>query len=558
VLLKRGTCEFCIKAKMAQARGAKGVMIANTDETLTHMTVGTCGQDVTIPSIMIPNSAGNLLQIIYKNEAAEVYFPTCLNGGTIMPGFGLEDCDDGNTASGDGCSSKCIVECGNNVVNEKETCDDGNLQKDDGCSSTCLLEPGFTECSAMGCTSECGDGITVGRREGCDSAVSFAFARYDGDGDGELNLNEAKSVFEAVAITAADVPGRFQEMDENKNGKITLQEWESAGNVHPPLAIRITTFHGIVATHRMESADFGPKFRHAPGTVYSGIIAVANPIEGCGPLEGHYADRIVLLKRGSCEFCLKAKAAQVAGAKAVMVANSDETLIHMTVGTCGADVTIPSIMVPFSVGEELQKNEYKAATVVFPTCASGSPMKPGFGLEECDDGNTESGDGCSATCMSECGNGIVSSMEECDDGNKQNFDGCSSTCTIEPGLYDCTDPAGCHTKCGDGSVIQAGCFLSGECAKMMLMLFVHVISTCAVSLTYLCKSLDLYVCRKHILAEGMIWAHLDLNRNFHLDTQPIEWPFALKALGLSDDHLQGYMMFLDSNRDGSISLQVWY
>jgi hypothetical protein len=36
--------------------------------------------------------------------------------------------------------------------------------------------------------------------------------------------------------------------------------------------------------------------------------------------------------------------------------------------------------------------------------------------EECDDCNTVSGDGCSATCMSECGDGVVERGEECDDG----------------------------------------------------------------------------------------------------------------------------------------------
>ena len=54
----------------------------------------------------------------------------------------------------------------------------------------------------------------------------------------------------------------------------------------------------------------------------------------------------------------------------------------------------------------------------------------------------------------------------------------------------------------------------------------------------------------------MIWAHLDLNRNFKLDSEPREWPFALAALGLSGDHMAGYLAFLDHNRDGAISLQV--
>src|SRR5262249_41610059 len=38
--------------------------------------------------------------------------------------------------------------------------------------------------------------------------------------------------------------------------------------------------------------------------------------------------------------------------------------------------------------------------------------------EECDDGNTVSGDGCSATCKHEvCGNHVLDPGEQCDDGN---------------------------------------------------------------------------------------------------------------------------------------------
>ena len=88
--------------------------------------------------------------------------------------------------------------------------------------------------------------------------------------------------------------------------------------------------------------------------------------------------------------------------------------------------------------------------------------------EQCDDGNMSSGDGCSASCVSEfcgdgttqlgigeecdqgsnngmtgftctascrtalCGNGRVESpYETCDDGNTNDDDGCSSTCQYE-------------------------------------------------------------------------------------------------------------------------------
>ena len=56
--------------------------------------------------------------------------------------------------------------------------------------------------------------------------------------------------------------------------------------------------------------------------------------------------------------------------------------------------------------------------------------------EQCDDGNTTSGDGCSSTCQNEvdpvCGDDIVNqSSEQCDDGNTTSGDGCSSTCQNE-------------------------------------------------------------------------------------------------------------------------------
>jgi len=55
--------------------------------------------------------------------------------------------------------------------------------------------------------------------------------------------------------------------------------------------------------------------------------------------------------------------------------------------------------------------------------------------EQCDDGDTVSGDGCSANCEEEdedeCGDGDLGDNEECDDGNTLNGDGCSSDCEEE-------------------------------------------------------------------------------------------------------------------------------
>jgi cysteine-rich repeat protein len=67
-----------------------------------------------------------------------------------------------------------------------------------------------------------------------------------------------------------------------------------------------------------------------------------------------------------------------------------------------------------------------------PPCCGDGTVDAG---EECDDGNTTSGDGCSATCTTEhipcCGDGTLDAGEQCDDGNTTDGDGCSATCTTE-------------------------------------------------------------------------------------------------------------------------------
>lgn len=91
------------------------------------------------------------------------------------------------------------------------------------------------------------------------------------------------------------------------------------------------------------------------------------------------------------------------------------------------------------------------------------------GDDACDDGNTMSGDGCSATCTFEagwsckaqgcteiCGDGLIVGNEAqksgyCDDGNTSAGDGCSPTCGIEAG-WTC-NAQGCKEICGDGLTV---------------------------------------------------------------------------------------------------------
>lgn len=120
------------------------------------------------------------------NEGSRVVDAVCGNEDIAHEDDqGGEECDDGNASSGDGCSSICLnegteaitqigAECGDGEVNEPyETCDDGNLTNNDGCSSECLRE-GFLPSARRGTLSSCGDGVVdqdedTGAGEDCDN-----------------------------------------------------------------------------------------------------------------------------------------------------------------------------------------------------------------------------------------------------------------------------------------------------------------------------------------------------------------------------------------------------
>ncbi len=103
-------------------------------------------------------------------------------------------------------------------------------------------------------------------------------------------------------------------------------------------------------------------------------------------------------------------------------------------------------------------------------CSDGR-QDPG---EACDDGNTTSGDGCTATCAQvegdfvcptpgeacvstqKCGDKKISSNETCDDGQSKpkDGDGCDAKCQLEPGWVCPTAGERCvAAKCGDGILV---------------------------------------------------------------------------------------------------------
>ena len=94
-------------------------------------------------------------------------------------------------------------------------------------------------------------------------------------------------------------------------------------------------------------------------------------------------------------------------------------------------------------GEECDDGNTAAGDGCSGNCEVEPPAVCGNGIVEsgeyCDDNNNDDGDGCSADCQNECGNGVVDLGEECDDGNNEDGDGCSADCRWQ-------------TDCGNGVV----------------------------------------------------------------------------------------------------------
>jgi len=135
----------------------------------------TIGEDCDPPQPLCGASYGESCQFcnaFCKNTTFEGGF---CGDGNVDDAHG-EECDDNNLANGDGCSSSCLIECGNGNLDHGEECDDANTVNGDGCSSSCLIECGN---GRLDYGEECDDGNTV---NGDDCSNICTLASLCGDG----------------------------------------------------------------------------------------------------------------------------------------------------------------------------------------------------------------------------------------------------------------------------------------------------------------------------------------------------------------------------------------
>jgi fibro-slime domain-containing protein len=390
--------------------------------------------------------------------------PTGFCGDGILEGN--EQCDDGNTTPGDGCSGICRIEpgytcptvdapclytvptiCGDHIIEGNEQCDDGNTADGDGCSAMCQVEQGWS-CSAT-CiknpTPRCGDGA-VSFGEGCDDGNTVS-----GDGCSASCVLEPGYTCPTPGMPCVVLP----QYCGDGIVQSSLGEQCDDGNAVPS--------DGCSGVCKTERGYVCPTPGKACVKIWICGNGTVDPDEGCD--DGNTA---------SGDGCSSTCAVEpgftcnVGGAPCVRVSPE----------TCGDDI-VTGI-------EQCDDGNTRPGD----GCSSTCTVEPGFNCppqggackkvefcgdgvfefdigEQCDDGNTVAGDGCGPLCQVEpnfvcltpgspcistvkCGDGVVAGAEQCDDGNAVSFDGCSSTCQVEAG-WQCSGTR-CAAICGDAMV----------------------------------------------------------------------------------------------------------
>jgi cysteine-rich repeat protein len=340
-----------------------------------------------------------------------------------------EVCDDGNTQSGDGCSADCLSDetCGNGIVDVLvgEVCDNGS---NNGSGAGSDGGSDHSRCSANCKSNEtCGNKVVdtdIG--EVCDDGNNTNGDGCSADcrslevcGDGEINTEHEQCDNGTTG--------------SNANSNAPNAECRTDCSLQRCGDDIIDALHGEVCDHGSANSD-----------------TVANACRtSCQP--AHCGDRVV----DTGEVCDDGNAVSGDGCSADCKSTE----------VCGNGITDPTD----ANGSHEQCDDGNASNADFchtncqiPRC--GDSIVDVLFSEQCDNGsnNGSGANQCRLTCqLPRCGDHIVDTGEVCDDGNTTSGDGCSADCksneTCGNGIVDPAKGEKCDAGSANANTPNAPC-----------------------------------------------------------------------------------------------------
>ena len=386
----------------------------------------------------------------------------------ICPGIcenacaGVSACD---TNPCDGCSATaptCGTTCGDGVINGVEACDDGNDDPYDACGTACTLCPVIRPlpcpdgqvynfpgdldgdgCGDMLCVpaAACGDG-TIQPGEECDSdAPTITISNQN-----VLLARQSAGVYGGSGAGFEGITADFTQ------GTVTLTDSFISPEGFPSSSLQTISL-----------------MRQSDGTYIGDDVLVIvfpnqvwGPILSCQSLDSFTGGNLSC-DPATCLFDTFTCAGPAVGG------TCGDGIIQVSEDCDGANWTPIDSCTDFDTfsGGRLSCGatcHFDTSNCIPPasTCGNGV-LNAG---EQCDDGDTQSGDGCSAACDLEyyCGDGIINPGEECDGTNLGPIDACVDLDTFQGGAISCTTQCRFNTTqcvpppagvCGNG-IIEPG------------------------------------------------------------------------------------------------------
>jgi len=395
---------------------------------------------------------------------------------------GAEQCDDGNTAAGDGCSATCTTElsmsCGNGAVEGTEQCDDGNAMDFDGCSATCMTEtPSGCGNGTLGTGETCDDGNTT-NGDGCSSTCQTETPT--GCGNGTIGAGETCD--DADTMSGDGCSSTCQtEVGYTCDGTPSVCTMAvPAGTCASPFVVNLTATAGVLS---------GTGTGDTTGSTNQVAMALCSGIDATtGTGKDHVwkftttdvrdiaielattntFDTVVRVLSAPCDPSMDVD--EYTGADGCADYTGSGEIMEYTALPAGTYYVVIDGYAAADAGA------YSFTVTARPTLCGNGMIDPisaiaGAVNEDCDDMDLMGGDGCNARCEEEpgftcnaaepsvctqtCGNGVINAGETCDDGGTVAGNGCNAVCQTEPG-YICTGaPSVCALACGNG-VINPG------------------------------------------------------------------------------------------------------